>query len=96
MAHDLLTEDAQAALARIGSADLVIGVPTAGAAPSLDGVAAAVRAGLQAHFPGQSVAVIHVDQGGADDPGGAAAQPSAKSRSFASGRRTRPAARWSS
>ena len=74
MAHELLTEDAQAALARIGSADLVIGVPTAGAAPSLDGVAAAVRAGLQAHFPGQSAAVIHVDQGGADDPGGAAAQ----------------------
>jgi len=74
MAHDLLTEDAQAALARIGSADLVIGVPTAGAAPSLDGVAAAVRAGLQAHFPGQSAAVIHVDQGGADDPGGAAGQ----------------------
>ena len=62
MAHELLTEDAQAALARIGSADLVIGVPTVGAAPSLDGVAAAVRAGLQAHFPGQSAAVIHVDQ----------------------------------
>jgi hypothetical protein len=74
MAQDLLTGDAQAALARIGSADLVIGVPTTGAAPSLDGVAAAVRAGLQAHFPGQSAAVIHVDQGGADDAGGASAQ----------------------
>ena len=74
MAQDLLTGDAQAALARIGSADLVIGVPTAGAAPSLDGVAAAVRAGLQAHFPGLSAAVIHVDQGGADDAGAASAQ----------------------
>jgi len=74
MANDLLTEDAQAALARIGSADLVIGVSTGGAAPNLDGVAAAVRVGLQAHFPGQSAAVIHVDQGGADDPGGAPGQ----------------------
>ena len=73
MANDLLTEDAQAALARIGSADLVIGVSTGSAAPNLDGVAAAVRVGLQAHFPGQSAAVIHVDQGGADDPGGAPA-----------------------
>jgi hypothetical protein len=73
MANDLLTEDAQAALARIGSADLVIGVSTGSAAPNLDGVAAAVRAGLQAHFAGQSAAVIHVDQGGADDPGGAPA-----------------------
>jgi hypothetical protein len=52
MANDLLTEDAQAALARIGSADLVIGVSTGSAAPNLDGVAAAVRAGLQAHFAG--------------------------------------------
>ena len=74
MAHDLLTGDAQAELARIGSVDLVIGVPTAGAAPSLDGVAAAVRSGLQAHFPGHSAVVIHVDQGGAEEPGGAPAQ----------------------
>ena len=72
MAHDLLIGDAQAALERIGSVDLVIGVPTAGAAPNLDGVAAAVRGGLQAHFPGQSAAVIQVDQGGSDDPGGSA------------------------
>jgi hypothetical protein len=74
MAHDLLTADAQAELARIGSADLVIGVPTARAAPSLDGVAAAVRAGLQAHFVGHSAAVVHVDQAGGDEPGGAPVQ----------------------
>jgi glucosylglycerate synthase len=74
MAHELLTGDAQAGLARIGSADVVIGVPTAGAAPSLDGVGAAVRSGLQAHFPGHTAAVIHVDQGGADEYGGASAR----------------------
>ncbi len=74
MAHDLLTGAAQAELERIGSADLVIGVPTVGAAPSLDGVAAAVRSGLQEHFPGHSAAVIHIDQGSADEPGGAPAQ----------------------
>jgi glucosylglycerate synthase len=69
MAHDLLTGDAKAKLERIGSTDLVIGVPTVGA--SLDGVAAAVRSGLQAHFPGHSAAVIHIDQGSPDEPGGA-------------------------
>jgi glucosylglycerate synthase len=67
MAHELLTADAEAELERIGAADLVIGVPTAGPTPSLDGVAAAVRDGLKAHFSGHSAAVIQVDQAAAED-----------------------------
>jgi len=74
MAHDLLTGDARAELERIGSADLVIGVPRVGAASSLDAVAAAVGSGLQAHFPGHSAAVIHIDRGSTDEPGGAPAE----------------------
>ena len=67
MTSQLLTAEAQAELARIGSADLVIGVPTAGPSPSLDGVAAAVRAGLEGHFSGHSAVVIHVDQAAAEE-----------------------------
>jgi glucosylglycerate synthase len=74
MAYELLTSDAQAELARLGSAELVIGVPTAKPNPSLDGVAAPVRAGLQAHFAGHSAVVVHVDQAAADHPDAAAAQ----------------------
>ena len=58
----LLPEDARAAVERIGSADLVVGLATAGPAPALATVAAAVRAGLDTHFPGQSAAIAHVDQ----------------------------------
>ncbi|HET7874451.1 MAG TPA: hypothetical protein VFN71_02920 [Methylomirabilota bacterium] len=62
MDRQLLTEEAQAEIERIGSADLVIGVPTAGASPNLADVAAAVRAGLEAHFSGYQAVVVHVDQ----------------------------------
>jgi len=68
MAHELLTADAEAELGRIGAAELVIGVPTAGPSPGLAGVAGAVRAGLEAHFSGHSAVVVHVDQGAAEEP----------------------------
>ncbi|HEU4438783.1 MAG TPA: hypothetical protein VFT36_06005, partial [Methylomirabilota bacterium] len=58
----LLSDEARAAIERIGTADLVIGLATAGPAPALAAVAAAVRTGLDAHFPGQSAAIAHVDQ----------------------------------
>lgn len=74
MANERLTADARAELARLGSVDLVIGVPTAKPNQSLDGVAAAVRAGLRAHFGAHSAAVVHVDQGAADEPAAAPAQ----------------------
>lgn len=67
MAYERLTADAQADLERLGSAEVVIGVPTAKPNQSLDGVAAAVRDGLRAHFGAHSAAVIHVDQGAGDE-----------------------------
>ncbi|MBI2526432.1 MAG: hypothetical protein HYY95_10020 [Candidatus Rokubacteria bacterium] len=74
MERTLLTEEAQAEIERIGSADLVIGVPTTAATPGLAGVAAAVRAGLEAHFSGHSSAVIHVDQAPSEEAGALLAQ----------------------
>jgi hypothetical protein len=74
MAYEVLTADARAELARLGSAELVIGVPTAKPSPSLDGVAAAVRAGLQAHFAGYSAAVVRVDPAAAEEPDAAPTQ----------------------
>src|SRR5262245_6348046 len=68
MTHALLTDDAQAAIERIGAADLVVGIATVGTSPALAAVAEAVRTGLDAHFPGQAVAIVHVDHGPSDDP----------------------------
>jgi hypothetical protein len=62
MSPALLPDEARAAVDRIGTADLVVGLATAGPAPALDAVAAAVRAGLDTHFPGQPAAIVHVDQ----------------------------------
>jgi hypothetical protein len=62
MSPALLPDEARAAVDRIGTADLVVGLATAGPAPALAAVAAAVRAGLDTHFPGQPAAIVHVDQ----------------------------------
>ena len=57
-----LPDEARAAVERIGTADLVVGLATSGPIPALAPVAAAVRAGLEGHFAGQTAAVVHVDQ----------------------------------
>jgi len=62
----ILSDEVRAALERIGTADLVVGLATAGPIPALGTVAAAVRAGFDTHFVGQSVAVVHVDQAPAE------------------------------
>jgi hypothetical protein len=58
----ILPDEVRASAERAGPADLLIGLATAGPIPALPAVAAAVRAGLDAHFAGQSAAVVHVDQ----------------------------------
>ncbi|HUM14764.1 MAG TPA: hypothetical protein VL086_03660 [Candidatus Nitrosotalea sp.] len=58
----LLPDDARATTERIGTADLVVGLATAGPIPALAAVATAVRTGLDTHFPGQAAAIVHVDQ----------------------------------
>jgi hypothetical protein len=74
MTLPLLTDDAQAEIERIGSADLVIGVPTMGGETHLGDVAAAVRAGLEAHFSGHAAVVIHLDQSPTEEPSSPLAQ----------------------
>jgi len=62
----LSPDEVRAAVERIGTADLVVGLATSGPIPALAAVAAAVRAGLDAHFSGQAAAVVHVDQAPAE------------------------------
>ena len=57
-----LPDEVQAAVERLGGADLVVGLATAGPIPALAAVAAAVRTGLDAHCAGQAAAIVHVDQ----------------------------------
>jgi hypothetical protein len=61
-----LPEEVQSAVERVGTADVVVGLATAGPIPALGAVAAAVRAGLDAHCGGQAAAVVHVDQAPAE------------------------------
>ena len=57
-----LADEVRTAAERIGSAELVVGLATAGPSATVAAVAGAVRAGLDAHFAGQAAVVVHVDQ----------------------------------
>ena len=63
----VLADDVRAAAGRIGTADLVVGLATAGKSSAVATVGDAVRAGLEAHFAGQVAAVVHVDQTATDE-----------------------------
>jgi hypothetical protein len=63
-----LSEDVQAEIERIGAADVAVGLATVGPSPALATVAAAIRAGLDAHFSGHTAVTIHVDHGPSDEP----------------------------
>ena len=62
-----LPDEVQAAVERLGGADVVVGLATSGPIPALTAVAAAVRTGLDAHCAGQAAAVVHVDQTPAEE-----------------------------
>jgi len=57
-----LSDEVNATVERLGGAEVVVGLATAGPIPALAAVAAAVRAGLDAHCAGQAAAIVHVDQ----------------------------------
>ncbi len=57
-----LADEVRTTVERIGAADLVVGLATAGPSATVTAVAGAVRAGLDAHFAGQTAVVVHVDQ----------------------------------
>jgi hypothetical protein len=57
-----LADEVRTTVERIGTADLVVGLATAGPSATAPVVAGAVRAALDAHFAGQAAVVVHVDQ----------------------------------
>ena len=54
-------ETARRRLVELGAVELVIGLPTFGPTPTLPGVAAAVRAGVESAFAGRPAVAVHVD-----------------------------------
>jgi hypothetical protein len=62
-----LADEVRASLGRIGTADLVVGLATAGTSATAAAVAGAVRAGLDAHFAGQAAVVVHADQASSEE-----------------------------
>ena len=62
-----LPEDVIVQLARIGAADVAVGLVTAGPGPALADVAAAIKAGLDARLSGHSAVLIQVDRAASDE-----------------------------
>jgi glucosylglycerate synthase len=63
----LLPQDVLADIERTGTADLAIGLATFGTSQGIDEKAAAIRAGLDAHFSGHPAVLIHLDHGPSDE-----------------------------
>jgi hypothetical protein len=68
-----LADEIREAVEHIGTADLVVGLATAGPSTTAGAVAAAVRAGLDAHFGGQAAVVVHVDEASSEETAAAVA-----------------------
>ncbi len=73
---------AEARLAELGSADLVIGIPSFNNARTIAHVVRAAAAGLAKHFPGQRGVIVNSDGGSRDGTPEAvsAAQPASPGR----------------
>jgi len=68
MPDDQLTLDEQlrGGIAKIGSADLVVGIPSFRNAATIGYVASTAAKGLREHFPGARVAIVNADGGSQD------------------------------
>ena len=68
MPDEHVTLDAQLAggIAKIGSADIVVGIPSFRNAATIGYVAATAAKGLREHFPGARVAIVNADGGSQD------------------------------
>src|SRR5437588_582570 len=53
-------------IARVGSADLLVGIPSFNNAATVGHVARTVAAGLRAHFPDASAVIVNADGGSRD------------------------------
>jgi hypothetical protein len=65
-AVDQLPEDVTAQIARIGTCEIAIGIPTYNNAGTIAAVAEAVRVAAEKHFRGLSLAVVNADAGSSD------------------------------
>ena len=64
--HLTLDEQLRGGIAKIGSADLVVGIPSFRNAATIGHVASTAAKGLREHFPGARVAIVNAD-GGSED-----------------------------
>src|SRR5436309_4666886 len=64
--HVILDEQLAGAVAKIGSADLVVGIPSFRNAATIGYVAATAAKGLREHFPDLRVAIVNADGGSPD------------------------------
>ena len=63
---DILAPDAQQAVAKLGEADIVVGIPSYNNARTIGHVVRAVSAGLAKHFPEHRTVIINSDGGSKD------------------------------
>lgn len=68
MAREPLSDDVQAEIARIGSADLAVGFATSGPITAAPAVASAIRAGLDGGSARHTAVAIHIDHGPGEQP----------------------------
>src|SRR3981189_1077090 len=70
MPDDQLTLDDRlvSGITKIGSADVVVGIPSFRNAATIGYVAATAAKGLREHFPGARVAIVNADGGSEDGP----------------------------
>lgn len=62
----LLNDDVQAQVSRIGSADLLVGIPSFNNASTIGHVVRAVKAGLAKYFPDSTAILVNSDGGSSD------------------------------
>src|SRR6267143_3975496 len=64
--HMTLDQRLKDGVTKIGSVDLVVGIPSFRNAPTIGYVAATAAKGLREHFPGARVAIVNADGGSPD------------------------------
>ncbi|MBI4460170.1 MAG: glycosyl transferase family 2 [Acidobacteria bacterium] len=62
----VIPEDKREALEKVGTAEIVVGIPSYNHAETIGSVAEAVQAGLEQHFPSVKSLIIHSDGGSTD------------------------------
>ncbi|MEJ7696417.1 MAG: hypothetical protein WKF78_07345 [Candidatus Limnocylindrales bacterium] len=91
MPEPALTPDIRAQIARLGKADIMVGIPSFKNAATIGYVVRAAQAGLVQYFPDLHPVVVNSDAGSRTAPVASSSRPSPRttsSRSSSSARRT--------